>query len=162
MITLTPMTQDEFDAYEQALAVAFADEQVQAGIWDASTALQQAFDDMREELPDGLATPNNQLYLIRAQEFAEPVGQLWFKINEGADPSAFIMDIEIYAAYQRRGYAQQALAALETLVQALGVYKIGLRVHAFNSGAQALYAKSGYSVTAYSMLKQLPHDSEGR
>lgn len=159
MITLTPMTQDEFNTYEQRLAAAFADDQIKSGTWDASTAFQQALDDIRQELPDGLATPNNEIYQVRHAAIPEPVGQLWVKFNEDLDRSAFIIDIEIYPAYQRRGYAQQTLAAPETLVKTRGIYKIGLHVHAFNSGAQALYEKSGYTITGYKMLKQLRHDT---
>ncbi|MEP7290572.1 MAG: GNAT family N-acetyltransferase [Chloroflexota bacterium] len=155
MITLDPMTEAEYSVYEGALAAAYAEEQVQAGAWDASTAVEQATESMREELPDGLATPNNDLYLIREENISEAVGQLWVKINEGIDASAFIMDIEIYAPYQRRGYAQQALAALEAKLKARGISKIGLHVHAFNTGAQALYEKVGYSVTGLKMLKRL-------
>lgn len=155
MITLVPMTDAEYEPFYTRLTADYAHDQVASGRWNAETALEQSAAEMRKSLPNGLATPNHYLYTIRADGIDEPVGQLWVRIQRELDPNAFILDIEIYDAYQRRGYAQGALQALETLVQGMGVYKIGLHVHAQNHGAHALYDKMGYAVTGYNMIKRL-------
>jgi len=158
MITLVPMTAADFLKYRDALAAAYAQDQVESGAWNAATALQQAQDSLRTLLPEGIATPNHSLYLIHAEAIADPVGQLWISIEDGLEPSAFILDIEIYAPNQRRGYAQQTLQALEAHVKPLGIDKIGLHVHAHNHGAKALYEKMGFAVTGHAMLKRLDSD----
>ena len=158
-ITLVPMKEADFAWYSESLAVAYAQEQVESGKWDAATALDQSRESIARDLPQGIATPNNALYLVLTESNPDPVGQLWFLIRPGLVPSAFIMDIEIYAPYQRRGYAQQTLHALEALLKPLGISKIGLHVHAQNRGAQALYEKMGYSVTGLNMIKKLDADS---
>jgi len=155
MITLVRMTEADFTWYHESLAVAYAQDQVNSGAWDAATALQQAKDSLAHSLPEGVATPDNLLYLLLAEANPDPVGQLWVALRPGLDPSAFIMDIEIYAPYQRRGYAQQALQALEALVRPMGIFKIGLHVHSQNTGAKALYEKIGYGVTGFDMIKKL-------
>ncbi|MEO8393774.1 MAG: GNAT family N-acetyltransferase [Chloroflexota bacterium] len=157
-ITLVPMKEADFAWYRENLAVAYAQEQVESGQWDAATALDQARASIVRDLPQGIATLDNSLYLVLAEGNPDPVGQLWFMIRPGIAPSAFIMDIEIYAPYQRKGYAQQALQALEALLKPLGISKIGLHVHVQNRGAQALYEKMGYSVTGLRMIKKLDAD----
>ncbi len=155
MIRLVPMTEAEFEPYIEWLSAAYARDQIGAGIWEEDGAYQRAAASLRRELPEGLATPGNYLYRVRDDAVTEPVGQVWLAVNQEAEPAAFIMDIEIYAAYQRRGYAQAALQALEDQARALGISKIGLNVHAHNHGAQALYEKQGYAVTEHTMLKRL-------
>ena len=159
MITLVPMTEAEFIPYCAALAAAYAQEQISAGVWDAESAAELSAQSIAQDLPDGLATPDNALYLVRDDEVPEAVGQLWVRIHRGLAPSIFIMDIEINAPYQRRGYAQQTLAALERQAKTLGIDKIRLHVHAQNRGAQALYEKMGFTVTGHSMLKRLNPES---
>ena len=158
MITLVPMTEADFAWYHESLAVAYAQDQINSGEWEAATALQQARDSLAGELSEGIATKDNFLYLLLAEANPDPVGQLWIAIRPGADPSAFIMDIEIYAPYQRKGYAQQVLQALEALVKPMDIYKIGLHVHAQNQAAKALYEKMGFAITGHSMLKRLEAD----
>jgi len=155
MITLVPMKEADFAWYHEHLAVAYAQDQVESGEWDQASALQHAKDSIARLLPNGLATPDNRLYLLLAGGNPDPVGQLWVTLHPGAYPSAFILDIEIYAPYQRKGYAKQALQALEALVRPLGIFKIGLHVHASNPGAKALYEKMGYGVTGFDMIKRL-------
>ncbi len=50
------------------------------------------------------------------------VGRLWFAVREEAGKrSAFVYDVHIFPAMQRRGYATQAFQALEQQAQALGL-----------------------------------------
>ena len=70
-------------------------------------------------------------------------------------PSAFIYDLRIFDAFQRRGYGMQAMLAVEHEAQALGMERIGLHVFGHNSAAQALYLKLGYTITNVNMVKHL-------
>lgn len=155
MITLVPMTEADFQPYIERLSAAYAQEQVASGDWTPDNALKLAAEAIRLSLPDGLATPDHHLYFIHDDAAGANVGQLWVRVKRGDEPSMFIMDIEIHEPFQRRGYAQAALAALEVQARALGIDKIGLHVHVQNHGAKALYEKMGFAVTGHSMLKRL-------
>ena len=81
---------------------------------------------------------------------------LWFaeRVSK-ARRTAFVYNLEVDAAYRRRGYASQAFLAMEQHVRALGITSIGLHVFGGNHAAQALYAKLGYEVTHVIMKKTL-------
>jgi ribosomal protein S18 acetylase RimI-like enzyme len=66
---------------------------------------------------------------------------------------AYIYDLAIDPAHQRRGHATRALRALEEEVHALGLAGIALHVFGHNVGAQTLYAKLGYEPTNINMYK---------
>ncbi|HVU10829.1 MAG TPA: GNAT family N-acetyltransferase [Phototrophicaceae bacterium] len=157
MVQLVPMTEADFVWYREHLAVAYAQNQVDAGEWEPASALQQSKDVLDRLLPDGLATKDHLLFLVMA-DTPDPVGQLWVSLKRGFDASAFILDIEIDAPYQRRGYGEQTLQALEALLKPQGIFKIGLHVHAHNAGARHLYEKMGYGVIGLDMLKRLDTD----
>ena len=70
-------------------------------------------------------------------------------------PYGFIYDLRIYDEYQRRGYARQAMLALETKVRELGLDTISLHVFGHNHAAKALYDQLGYEVTNINMSKKL-------
>ena len=107
-------------------------------------------------LPQGLQTPNNYLFEMKAVETGPTVGYIWFAVVEKDGlSSAFVYDVEVKPQYRRQGYATAAFEALEPKVRALGLSSIGLHVFARNAGAQALYAKLGYGVTSVNMLKHL-------
>ena len=163
MTMLTPMTATGFEAYLRTSIAAYAEENVAAGRWPAEAALERSRQEFETLLPNGLATPDHHLFDIREgpAEASAIVGFLWFAIESSRGlRSAFVYDVGIDPACQRRGHATRAFIALEGLVQALGVQRIGLHVFGQNTGAQALYARLGYGVTGLNMLKQLrPRES---
>ncbi len=61
----------------------------------------------------------------------------------------------IYEDYRRRGYATQALRAIEEKARELGLNNIALHVFGHNDGARVLYEKVGYVVTDFIMAKDL-------
>jgi ribosomal protein S18 acetylase RimI-like enzyme len=170
MTVLTPMTPAGFAAYLQSSIVGYAEDNVAAGRWPADAALERSRQEFETLLPNGLATPDNHLFDIREGpgDDSTVVGFLWFAIEAprglrsaadsaavSAAVSAFVYDVGIDPAWQRRGHATRAFVALEGLVRALGAQRIGLHVFGHNSGAQALYARLGYGVTGLNMLKPL-------
>ena len=60
-----------------------------------------------------------------------------------------------HSLFRRRGYGEQAMAAIEDKVRELGLDTIDLHVFGFNTAARALYEKMGYSVTDVNMRKRL-------
>ena len=166
MTVLTPMAPAGFAAYLQTSVAGYAEENVAAGRWPAEGALARSRQEFETLLPNGLATPDHHLFDIREGpgDDSSIVGFLWFAIEAprglrsaavSAAVSAFVYDVGIDPAWQRRGHASRAFTALEGLVQALGVHRIGLHVFGHNIGAQALYARLGYGVTGLNLLKQL-------
>lgn len=156
MVSLTPMTQAEFEAFEEHDILEYAEAEVRAGYWSEADALEKAREVHRRLLPDGLATKDHYLYTIREGRRHAAVGVLWMMVNRGpAKPSGFIYDIEIDPAHRRKGYAREAMLELEVISRELGLHQLGLHVFAYNTGARALYESLGYSVASVNMLKDL-------
>jgi ribosomal protein S18 acetylase RimI-like enzyme len=156
MTALSAMRPEAFEAYKLSSSAAFAEDKVAAGSWPAEGAVARALADLEASLPQGLATPDNHLFDIRLAEGGEVVGVLWFavQVNQGLR-SAYVYDLEVFAAHRRQGHARRAFEALEQRVRALGIGRIGLHVFGHNPGAQALYSGLGYGVTGINMLKRL-------
>ncbi len=110
-------------------------------------------------LPAGVATPDNYLYILHDDATDTNVGRLWFAIREEAGQrAAFVYDVHIFPAFQRRGYATQAFQALEQQAQALGLARIALHVFGHNHAARALYEKLGFVATNIMMSKAVDKD----
>jgi tRNA(Arg) A34 adenosine deaminase TadA/GNAT superfamily N-acetyltransferase len=158
MITLEPMSQADFEHYLADQIDIYRQDLIKAG-HSAAAAAERAAADLHRSLPDGLATPHNHFYHVHDAAFPEPIGRLWFADNAEFDPPIFINDIEIFAPYQRLGYGQQTLSAVEAIATQRGLSRIGLHVQAHNHGAKALYDKMGYTTTGHLMSKHvLPVD----
>jgi ribosomal protein S18 acetylase RimI-like enzyme len=157
MSILVPMRQDVFAEYRELAIVGYAEENVKASFWSAEGSLERSrviFDSL---LPQGLTTPNNYLYEIKATVDEATVGFLWFANAERHGvPMAYIYHLLIKGPYRRLGHAKRALLALEPIVAALGLRHIGLQAFGGNNiGAQALYRHVGYVVTGINMAKNL-------
>ena len=156
MIQLRTMTESEYLLYLENLHTGYADEQVKAGTWPADQAMELAKAEIREMLPDGLATVNNYLYSLFTPDETSPVGVLWILIRErNKQKEAFIADIVIYDAYRRKGYGAQALKTLEEVVKGMGIHRIRLQVFGHNNAARDLYEKSGYEMVNIYMEKRV-------
>ncbi len=150
------MRAEVYEAYLQAAVAGYAQDNVDAGRWPSEGALARSQADFQDSLPQGLATPGNYLFEIFAQDGSPTIGYLWFaEVTRHGIRSAFVYDLEIKPEHRRHGHAEAAFRALERLVNALGLTSIGLHVFGHNPGAQALYAKLGYTVTGINMAKML-------
>ena len=156
MTLLCPMPPDAFAEYREASVSGYAEDNVAAGRWPESGALERAYADFDRNLPQGVATPDHFIYQIKEGGAGEVVGVLWFAIMErNGVRSAFVYDLEVKPAYRRMGHASAAFKILEEKVRELGLLTIGLHVFAHNADAQRLYASLGYAVTGVNMLKHL-------
>ena len=156
MTSLVPMKLERFASYMEAAVAAYAEENVTSGRWPLAGAMERSRTDFLSLLPQGLGTPDNFLFEIVDQPGGTPVGVLWFAIEaRHGIRSAFVYDLEIHPEWRRQGHARRAFAALETIVAALGLDRIGLHVFGHNKAAQALYTSLGYQITGYNMTRQL-------
>jgi ribosomal protein S18 acetylase RimI-like enzyme len=116
--------------------------------------LERSRKEFEGSLPQGVATPGNFLFTL-LNENAEKVGFLWYAIPPKQPTLAFIYDFEIYESFRRRGYASQALPALEQDAKARGLTQIELHVFGHNTAARELYKKAGFAETNVMMSKRI-------
>ena len=155
MVTLQPMTPDEYGVYLEPAIAEYAQGHVEDGQWSADEALERSRQEFQGLLPEGVNTPNNYLFTLLNAEH-QAVGMLWFAMREGQGmPTAWVYDVRVDEAFRRQGYAREAFVELETKVKALGGNKIALHVFGNNFGARDLYAKLGYVETNVLMSKTL-------
>jgi len=155
-VSLRPMTADEYDAWQFALAEDYAAEKVAAGAWAAEGAVQRALDESAALLPQGLATPRTLIWRAEAED-GRPVGRAWVTLDHprGAPDTAFLYDIEVDEGERGRGFGRALLAAVEAAVRATGAGALELNVFGTNDTAVNLYASSGYRTTTQQMRKPL-------
>ena len=156
MMQLVPMTETEYQAYLESDIQRYAEEQIKAGNWHPSEALERSRREHQQLLAGGLATPNQYLFSLQDEETGSKVGVIWFAVDDKkAQPSGFVYDFVIHDEFQRKGFGTQALQALENKLKELGVNKISLHVFGHNQAAKALYDKVGYKITGFLMSKEL-------
>jgi ribosomal protein S18 acetylase RimI-like enzyme len=154
MIELRPMNELEFHTYLETTIPLYAQDNIESGAWPADQALQLSREAYAELLPQGLDTENQYLFSVIEPQQQQQVGMIWFAVIERLIGAvAFIYDFAIDPEHRRKGYAQQALKAIEPKVRELGITKIELHVFAHNHGALALYQKSGFNETNIIMSK---------
>ena len=155
-IELVPFTPEMYEKYLDRLLVGYTAEKIRAGNVSPENAEEKIRKEIAQLLPEGLQTPMHTFYQICQPETAEKVGIVWvFFHPEDSRKMAFVYDIEIFEPHRRKGYASQALLAVEDYLRQQGARQIGLHVFGFNTGAQALYLKLGYEITNIQMAKTL-------
>jgi RimJ/RimL family protein N-acetyltransferase len=156
MVQLVPMKPVEFEAFLAQDILEYAQENIRAGYWTPEEAAEKARAAHERFLPQGMGTPDHYFFTIRVVEEQQAVGVVWFAIRrESAAPSGFIYDLFIDEPHRGKGFATQAMLALEEKAKALGLQALYLHVFAQNQTARALYDKLGYQVTSLNMVKKL-------
>ncbi len=156
MIKLIPMEESVYQQYLKTSTKEYGEEHVKAGNWHPSEAHARAEREFQDLLPKGLSTENNYIYTICDESTGTHVGMIWIAVSTNrAIPSAFIYDFRIDEEHRRKGYATEALVAIEDKILELGVHQIGLHVFGHNHAARALYEKVGYQITGLMMRKEL-------
>jgi ribosomal protein S18 acetylase RimI-like enzyme len=154
--TVRAMTDAEFAEWQEALAGAYADDQVQSGNWAPDEALQRAREGNAVLLPQGMETPG-MLLLTGLGPDGEPVGRVWLSLEHprGTADCAFLYDIEVDEPYRGRGYGRALLTAAEQAARSAGVSALELNVFGGNATAIALYESAGYVVVQQQMRTRL-------
>ena len=155
MISLVPMTEEDFQTYLDGAVPEYAADKARAGNWPEAEALERSRQEFQRLLPQGVHTPRNYVGRL-LNENNQPVGILWYaRQEEDQFETAFIYDFEINEPFRRRGYASQVLAAVEVHAKALGIKKLGLHVFGSNTAARELYKKAGFIETNVNMAKEI-------
>lgn len=161
-VTVRPMTVPEYDQWQHELAVAYAEEQVQAGNWPADGSYDRAVESNAVLLPQGLATEGHLILLGLAD--GEPIGRLWIALTHprGVPDCAFLFDIEVIADHRGKGLGRALLAAGEAAAREHGAHALELNVFGANTTATSLYRSSGYQVTTQQLRKNLIDPAPGQ
>ena len=150
------MTEEDYEEWLPAHLEEFAAGKVRAGNWPAEGAVERARQQMRELLPQGVATPGHLLFHIWDDARAKSVGSLWIKTGEPIQGnSVFIYNIEVHEVERGRGYGSATLTELIKQMTKAGAKNIALHVFAFNEAAYRLYVRHGFIVTNINMSKPL-------
>jgi ribosomal protein S18 acetylase RimI-like enzyme len=148
------MTQSEYDVFYARLVPEYAADNVRAGYWDESEALEKSRKQTEQLLSHGLQTKDHYLYTLYDGDQA--VGLIWLKANPDQPvKSGFIFDVEIEEKFRGKGYGRQIMTLIEGKARELGLKSMGLHVFAYNNVAKHLYESLGYEVSSLNMMKQL-------
>ncbi len=151
---LLPMTQAEYDKFLERLIPEYAADNVRAGYWDESEALEKSRKETERLLPEGLQSKDHHLFTLYDGDQA--VGWIWLKANmDRPVKSGFIFDVYIDEQQRGKGYGKQIMLLIEEKARELGLKSIGLHVFASNDVARKLYENVGYTVSSLNMIKQL-------
>ena len=123
---------------------------------DADAAQARAEQEVEADLEQGVDSPMQDLFCVLAGDTQDApiVGYFWCKPGS-AGGAVFISDFCILPPHRGKGYAKQALAALETEYVDAGYSDVTLRVAADNDRAQRLYLAAGFQTTGINMRKPL-------
>ncbi len=154
MSKLVPMTQAEYEAFLARLIPEYAADNVKAGYWDESEALEKSRKQTESLLPQGLQTKDHYLYTLYDGD--EAVGLIWLRADvDQPKKSGFIFDVEIDEKFRGKGYGRQIMLLIEKKARELGLKSIGLHVFGENRVARNLYESIGYEVSSLNMIKKL-------
>ncbi len=154
MVKLRPMSAREFEDFIAWAKEDYAKEQIKAGAWSEEQASELSAQTFAKQLPDGLETPSNNLFIIERAEDGQSIGYLWWASHEsGKKRFGTLNDIVIFEAHRRHGYGHLALQAMEKQMKAMGLEEIYLHVFGHNQAARALYQKMDYVERNITMVK---------
>ena len=155
MVSLRPLTPQEFAAWLPRLVAGYAELIAASGAMPERAARDKAERETRAYFTGGAATPGQLVFRVMTERHA--VGWLWLGVPGPApDPRmAWVFDIEIEAAFRGRGYGRAAMRLAEDEARARGMTSLGLNVHGQNTVARSLYESLGYETTALQMRKPL-------
>lgn len=153
MITLRPIAQIEFPDYCRLFITDYAAEIESNYGYSAEKSKTQAQQELKEDLPQGIKTPNQFLNCIEKAEIGV-IGYIWHTLLDDGK-TAFILDFILLEKFRGRGFGKASLSALEELLVPMGVEQIKLRVAGDNKRAFKLYEQLGFSVTGINMIKHL-------
>jgi ribosomal protein S18 acetylase RimI-like enzyme len=154
MSKLIPMTQPEYDEYLKHLIPDYAADNIRAGYWDESEALEKSRQQIGTLLPEGLQTKDH--YIFTLVDGDQVVGMIWMKAElSRAVKSGFIFDVMVNETFRGKGYGKQLMLLIEEKARELDLKSIGLHVFAYNKVAKNLYESLGYEVSSLNMIKKL-------
>jgi ribosomal protein S18 acetylase RimI-like enzyme len=156
-IQLIRMRADDFAAFKQRTIHACGQGRALAGEWSAQEAPGRAAADFAQQLPAGLATPGNHLFVLTVAEDGRAVGDLWLAEHlVGKHKVAVLRHLHVGAADRQRGFAKQALRMAEALARQLGCQEMRLQLFGHNAIARTMYDGLGFRIMSMELAKLLP------
>ena len=150
MVTLRPLRDDEYDAWDAAHRAEYERGLVEFAGMTREAARAKVAHDVHALLPERLATTDVWIWVVEAD--GRSVGTVWLGIR-GSAP--WLYDITIDANERGRGYGRAAMLALEDEVRTLGHESVTLNVWGGNDVARGLYRSLGYAEESVHMRKRL-------
>lgn len=155
-ITLRPFTPREFAAFLKVSVPTYAHEIARARGLSRAEALIRSKKDFKQLLPKGLATPDNFLWLLVAEDIGKPVGSLWVNCSgAGVRRRVFIYEFKLAPRFRDQGYGRQTLHVLERWAKKNKARSLGLNVFTHNPRAHHLYKSFGFEERSVQMSKAL-------
>jgi len=153
MVRLTPMSEEEFRAFEAASIPNYAEENVRSGRWTPAEAPARSAAEFRRLLPEGRSTVDHHFFVAR-DDGGQRVGEVWYaRLRAEGPPTVFIYWIGVDAPFRRRGHATHMLRLVEEAARALGAAQVGLHVFGDNAGAIETYRRAGFTAVDLVMSK---------
>ncbi|MBP0460822.1 GNAT family N-acetyltransferase [Streptomyces montanisoli] len=148
------MTDEEFTRWSAASSAEFVRNWVSRGMTHEQ-ARAKAGASLRQNLPDGLATPGVAFRLLLAG--GESVGRVWVARQEvePGRPGGYVYEVRVDEDSRGRGYGRALMLLAERVSLGWGATGLGLHVFSDNTVAVRLYASLGYEVTVRHFGKPL-------
>jgi ribosomal protein S18 acetylase RimI-like enzyme len=139
-----------FPAFFETAVDSYARENVGAGRVAAADAVEFSRAETARLLPEGVETPDHQLFDIEHE--GQVVGYAWLgTLRRGATAIAHVYQLIVLPEHRRRGHAGAALRELAASAAAQGHDRVELHVFAQNDAARALYASLGFEVASLNL-----------
>lgn len=151
-VAAAPLGLEEYDAWVEHGIRGFAQQVTDNNQVAYESALLQARNTFDRMLPNGMHTPHNEIWNLKAG--GRLVGRLWVYNDEVLD-EIFVCKVETLETERGKGYGRLAMRLAEQRAEAHGRGKIRLNVFASNTVANNLYHSLGYQVTAEFRIKGL-------
>jgi ribosomal protein S18 acetylase RimI-like enzyme len=147
-IRLDPMTETEYQEFRTTSVAGYAQAKVEAGAWTQEESLAKSDAIFDELLPDGIASPDNYLFMVRDVNGEQSVAVLWFALQgEPARREVYIYQIEVAEKFRGRGYGRATMQACADKARMLGATSVRLHVFGRNKVARSLYTSLGFTET---------------
>ncbi len=153
IVSLRPMSPDEFDAWRDESVESFAQDLARAMDRPIEAARSRATVQFAELLPDGLESPGAHVLVVLDTQ-GERIGTLWLGPHPTRGDHGFIYDIVIDDRRRGEGFGRAAMIAAQDVLRADGKAAVGLNVFGSNRTAQRLYESLGFEVVSIQMTKK--------
>ncbi|WP_194814846.1 GNAT family N-acetyltransferase [Nocardia sp. XZ_19_385] len=145
-----PMTEAEFVPWQRAELAEYTQDWIDRGLTPEQARAKAEADD-RDNLPEGLATPDTWFRVLEYE--GTVVGHVW--VARSNETRAFVYDVKVAAEHRGSGHGRSLMLLAEWVALTAGATTLGLHVFAGNTPALRLYESLGYEVTQYSRYKPL-------
>lgn len=154
-IFLRPMTAEEYPSWQEKCRADYAKEKESEGL-SPEDALAVAEKSFRDLLPQGVASPDQHLYMIVEKASGQAAGFFWWGVQtHGQRRIAWVYNIQVDSKSRGRGWGRAAMVLGEAEVKAAGFSRFGLHVFGYNTTARKLYQSLGFAETNVVMYKDL-------